>query len=68
MQLIERDHPGQRIEEIMLAAFRQHGSERAAARALGIRQQTYTLWKYRLGLEHTIDALRLQRIDEEMAS
>lgn len=51
MQLIERDHPGQSIREIMIAAYRRHGSERAAAQALGITQQAFNSWKFRLGLE-----------------
>jgi hypothetical protein len=51
MQLIERDHPGQSIEQILLNAYCEHGTERAAAQALGITQQSFNAWKFRLGLE-----------------
>jgi len=51
MQLIERDHPGKSIAEIMLDAYREHRTERAAAQALGITQQSFNAWKFRLGIE-----------------
>jgi len=54
MQLLENRYPGQTIDALMLKAFREHGSERAAAEALGITAQAFNTWKYRLGLESTI--------------
>ena len=51
MQLIENRHSGQTIETLMIKAFREHGSERTAAEALGITAQAFNTWKYRLGLE-----------------
>jgi hypothetical protein len=51
MLLIERDYPGKSIQQIMLDAYRQHGTERAAARSLGITQQSFNAWKFRLRLE-----------------
>lgn len=51
MQLIERDHPGQSIEQILLDAYCEYGTERAAAQALGITQQSFNAWKFRLGLD-----------------
>ncbi|NWF67584.1 MAG: hypothetical protein HXY40_00720 [Chloroflexi bacterium] len=54
MQLIERDHPGQSIEQILLAAYCEHGTERAAAQALGITQQSFNAWKFRLGLDNAM--------------
>ena len=51
MQLIERDHPGQSIEQIMIDAYHHYGTERAAADALGITQQSFNAWKFRLGIE-----------------
>jgi hypothetical protein len=52
MQLIERDYPGKSIEDILLDAYNEHGTERAAAQALGITQQSFNAWKFRLGLEN----------------
>jgi hypothetical protein len=54
MSLIETRHAGQTIEMLMVDAFRQHGTEQAASQALGITQQTFNAWKYRLNLEETI--------------
>lgn len=34
MQLIERDHPGKSIEQILVDAYCEHGTERAAAPAM----------------------------------
>lgn len=51
MQLIERDHPGKSIEQILVDAYCEHGTERAAAQALGITQQSFNAWKFRLGLD-----------------
>ena len=50
MQLLENRHPGQTIESLMVKAFHEYGSETDAAEALGITQQTFSSWKYRLGL------------------
>ncbi len=61
MQLIERDHPGQSIEQILLDAYYEHGTERAAAQALGITQQSFNAWKFRLGLEHRMLVEPMQR-------
>lgn len=57
MQLIERDHR-QAVEQIMLQAFQQHGTEKEAADAIGITQQTFNVWKYGLGLADEIDHIR----------
>ena len=54
MQLLENRYPGQTIDTLMVKAFREHGSERAAAEALGITAQAFNTWKYRLGLENKI--------------
>lgn len=51
MRLVENRHPGQTIEALMVNAFRTHGREKEAANALGITQQTFNAWKYRLGLQ-----------------
>lgn len=51
MRLIERDHPGQTIEQIMLEAYRRCGTERAAADRLGVTQQTFNAWKFRLAID-----------------
>ncbi|MBZ0280752.1 MAG: hypothetical protein K8L97_08415 [Anaerolineae bacterium] len=51
MQLVEHNYPGKTIEQIMIDAYREHGTERAAAAALGITQQSFNAWKFRLGLE-----------------
>lgn len=55
MQLVERDHADRPIEAIMIEAYHEYGSERAAAEALGIKQQVFNNWKYRLGID---DAMR----------
>ena len=62
MQLIERDH-GKNVEQLMLEAFRQHGTEREASHAIGITQQTFNVWKYRLGLTDEIDNIRQMLIE-----
>jgi hypothetical protein len=54
MQLLENRFPGQTIDTLMVKAFHEHGSERAAAEALGITAQAFNTWKYRLGLENKI--------------
>ena len=54
MSLVEYQHDGKPIEDILVDAFRCHGTEREAAQALGITQQTFNQWKYRLGLEDAI--------------
>lgn len=54
MQLIESQHPGQTIESLMQRAFRETGTEREAAEVLGITQQVFNVWKYRLGLAENI--------------
>jgi hypothetical protein len=51
MRLIERDYPGQTIEQIMLEAYRRCGTERAAADRLGVTQQTFNAWKFRLAID-----------------
>lgn len=58
MQLLENRHPGHTIEALMVNAFRKHGSERAAAKALGITQQAFNTWKYRLELQGKIPDTR----------
>jgi hypothetical protein len=58
MQLLENRHPGQTIEMLLIKAFREHGSEKDAAEALGITQQTFSSWKYRLGLQDKISEVR----------
>jgi hypothetical protein len=59
MHLIEARHSGQTIEALMIKAFRTHGNERGAAFALGIPQQTFNVWKYRLGLQDKIREISL---------
>lgn len=59
MYLIEARHSGQTIEALMIKVFRVHGNERAAASALGITQQTFNNWKYRLGLQDKIREISL---------
>ena len=54
MEVVEFKHNGKPIEDVMVAAFKQHGTEREAAQTLGITQQTFTQWKYRLSLDHII--------------
>jgi len=62
MQLIERDH-GKAVEQLMLEAFRQYGTEKGASQAIGITQQTFNVWKYRLGLVDEIDNIRQMLLD-----
>lgn len=64
MLLIERDHPGMTIEQIMLRAFQECGTECAAAESIGITQQSFSAWKYRLGLDREIEQIR-QRLELE---
>ena len=54
MSLVEYQHGGQPIEDILIEAFRRYDTEREAAQTLGITQQTFNQWKYRLGLEDII--------------
>jgi hypothetical protein len=57
MQLLENRHPGYTIEALLLKAFREHGNEKDAANALGITQQTFSSWKYRLDLQDLLARL-----------
>lgn len=57
MLWIERDHHGKAIDRLMVEAFQEHGSERRAAQALGITQQSFNHWKFRLGLDREIDRI-----------
>lgn len=57
MKLIETRNNGRPIEQLMVERFRQHGTELGAAASLGITQQTFNLWKYRLGLDEKIAAI-----------
>ncbi|MFN8531849.1 MAG: hypothetical protein U0670_24855 [Anaerolineae bacterium] len=64
MRLIERDHGRASIEQIMIEAYRQQGSEEGAAALLGISQQTFNKWKYRLGIADLIaEIARLQQLE-----
>ncbi len=63
MMLIERDQ-GKSIEQLMLEAFRQHGTERGAADEIGITQQSFNVWKYRLGLADEIEAIRQMLLEQ----
>ena len=54
MQLIERDHANTPIEKLMIEAYQKCGTERAAAQALGVTQQSFNAWKFRLGIEQTM--------------
>jgi hypothetical protein len=65
MQLIELRHQGESIEILMANALRKHGSERAAAETLGISQQAFNLWKYRLGLADKIADLAANKEKHE---
>jgi len=57
MQLVERDHNDTPIQDIMIEAYHKYGTERAAAQALGITQQSFNAWKFRLGIEqYMLDA------------
>ncbi len=59
MRLIEQQHGRATIEQIMIEAYRQQGSEEGAAEVLGISQQTFNKWKYRLRIADTIEAIAL---------
>lgn len=59
MRLIEQQHGRAKIEQIMIEAYRQQGSEEGAAQALGISQQTFNQWKHRLRIADTIEAIAL---------
>lgn len=63
MQLIERDHPGQSISDIMINAYVKHGTEKAAAEALGVTQQSFNSWKFRLGIEQDMLDRRSQHME-----
>ena len=54
MSLIEYQHDGKPIEDILVETFQRYGTEREAAQTIGITQQTFNQWKYRLGLEDII--------------
>ena len=60
MQLVEMQHPGQSIDKILIDSYSTYGSEREAAKALGITQQAFNRWKFRLGIGEQIRALRMQ--------
>ena len=58
MLLLEVRDPEQRdVIQIMLEAYRRTGSESSAAQIMGITQQAFNNWKYRLGLEKQIDQI-----------
>ncbi len=59
MRLIEQQHGRTKIEQIMIDAYRQQGSEEGAAEVLGISQQTFNQWKHRLRIADTIEAIAL---------
>jgi len=63
MQLIKRDHPGKTIEELMIDMYAKHGTERAAAQALGVTQQSFNTWKFRLGVEQAMLDRRSQWLE-----
>lgn len=67
MQLIERDHPGKSIEELMIDTYAKHGTERAAAQALGVTQQSFNTWKFRLDVEQAMFERRAQLLEAEDA-
>jgi hypothetical protein len=55
MRLLEAVDPYKRsIQQILLDAFRETGTELAAAKLVGITQQTYNAWKYRLNLAESV--------------
>ena len=54
MTLLEHQHEGKLIEDILTETFQNCGTEREAAQIIGITQQTFNQWKYRLGLEEII--------------
>lgn len=68
MRLVERDHHDMPMEDLMIEAFSKHGTERGAAQSLGITQQSFNAWKYRLELEDDIERIRLEREAQSTAS
>jgi hypothetical protein len=55
MRFLEAVDPQKRsIQQILLDAFRETGTELAAAKSVGITQQTYNAWKYRLNLAESV--------------
>ena len=68
MRFLEAVDPQKRsIQQIMLDAFRQTGTELAAAKLMGVTQQSYNSWKYRLNLAEAI--FRISRgLDENGAT
>ena len=54
MQLIENRNGGRAIEQLMVERFRHYGNERGAAGSLGITQQAFNEWKYRLAIDEEI--------------
>jgi hypothetical protein len=57
MQLVESRNDGQAIEELIVERFRRYRTERGAAGSLGITQQAFNAWKYRLNLEEQINQI-----------
>ena len=58
MQLLESKDPEKRdVSQIMLDAYRDTGSEAKAAQSMGVTQQAFNDWKYRLGLEKQVDKI-----------
>jgi hypothetical protein len=58
MQLLESKDPEKRnVSQIMLDAYRDTGSEANAAKSMGITQQAFNDWKYRLGLKKQINEI-----------
>ena len=68
MRLVERDHHNVPMEELLVEAFAKHGTERGAAQSLGITQQSFNAWKYRLDLEDDIERIRVQREAQDIVS
>ena len=64
MRLIEHDHPGKTIEQILTDAYCEHSNERTAAAAIGITQQVFNAWKFRLGLADQFRAMKQKPHDE----
>jgi hypothetical protein len=55
MRFLEATDPQKRpIQQILLDAFRETGTELAAAKLVGITQQSYNAWKYRLNLAESV--------------
>jgi transposase-like protein len=50
MRRFEAAHEGRAIEEIVTEALNAHGSINAAARALGVNNNTLYFWVMRLGI------------------